>query len=221
MKENHYENIALLKGFTGEEQKEAFSEMRARERSYKKEEYILRAGQTTSRMGVVLKGSVTIEVDDALGNRTILSHIAPFGLFAETYAWLGEEVMLVDVRANEDCRILFLDTAVIKKELAPNKKWQYKLIKNYLTISARKNLALSVRSFHTAPYMIRGRVLSYLNSISLQKKQTEFDIPFDRQQLADYLNVERTALSKELGKMKREHIIDFRRNHFNLLQPDS
>ena len=89
---------------------------------------------------------------------------------------------------------------------------------NLLTVATRKNLILSGRSFHTAPKTIRGRVLAYLNSVSLQKKNTEFDIPFDRQQLADYLNLERTALSKELGKMQREGLIECRKNHFRLIE---
>ena len=84
-------------------------------------------------------------------------------------------------------------------------------------ISARKNLMLSGRSFHTAPKTIRGRVLSYLNSVSLQKHSNEFDIPFDRQQLADYLNLERSALSKELGKMQRDGLIKTKKNHFVIL----
>ena len=88
---------------------------------------------------------------------------------------------------------------------------------NLLTISARKNLALSGRSFHTAPKTIRGRVLSYLNTVSLQKHSNEFDIPFDRQHLADYLNLERSALSKELGKMQRDGLILVRKNHFVIL----
>ena len=76
---------------------------------------------------------------------------------------------------------------------------------------------LSGRSFHTAPKTIRGRVLSYLNSVSLQKHSNEFDIPFDRQQLADYLNLERSALSKELGKMQRDGLIKTKKNHFVIL----
>ena len=77
--------------------------------------------------------------------------------------------------------------------------------------------ALAGRSLHTAPKSIRGRVLSYLNTVSIQARSTEFDIPFDRQQLANYLNVERTALSKELGKMRADGLLRCRRNHFVLL----
>ena len=86
-----------------------------------------------------------------------------------------------------------------------------------LKISAHKNVVLSGRSFHISPRTIRERILSYLNTVSLQKHRTEFDIPFDRQQLADYLNVDRSALSNELSKLQREGIISCRKNHFELL----
>ncbi len=92
----------------------------------------------------------------------------------------------------------------------------FKLTRNLMMISAHKNLALSGRSFHTAPKSARGRILSYLNSVSLQKKASEFDIPFNRQQLADYLNLERTNMSKELSRMQREGILSCRKNHFVL-----
>jgi len=63
-------------------------------------------------------------------------------------------------------------------------------------------------------------VLSYLNTVSIQARSTEFDIPFDRQQLADYLNVERTALSKELGKMRADGLIRVKRNHFEIIRSE-
>ena len=92
--------------------------------------------------------------------------------------------------------------------------WATKITANVLMISALKNLHLSGRSFHTAPKTVRGRVMAYLNTVSLQTQSTEFDIPFDRQQFADYLNVERTALSKELGKMQNDGLIKVKKNHF-------
>jgi CRP-like cAMP-binding protein len=75
---------------------------------------------------------------------------------------------------------------------------------------------LSGRSLHTAPKTIRARVMSYLNSVSLQKGRKEFDIPFDRQQLADYLGVDRSAMSNELSKMQRDGLISYKRNEFTL-----
>ena len=92
---------------------------------------------------------------------------------------------------------------------------------NILDVFMRKNLILAGRNFHTSPKSIRGRVMAYLNSVSLQEGSNEFDIPFDRQQLADYLNVERTALSKELGKMQKDGLIKTKKRHFSLLLPFS
>ncbi len=211
--------MPLFRGITEKELSNALSSFAAKEQNFKKGSIILSAGTKPGVIGIVISGSITILSDDIWGNRTILSNVKRGGLFAEAYAMLEDEPLLVDVMANEDCCILFLK---IKKALSPSKSpesWNYKFIQNLLMISSRKNLILSGRSFHTAPKTIRGRVMSYLNAISLQKGAKEFDIPFDRQQLADYLNLERSALSKELGKMQKERIISTRKNHFKLLTP--
>ena len=198
--------------------------MEAQEKVYEKNAIILHAGTLTDRMGLVLSGGVTIESNDVWGNCTILNHVGPGSFFAETYAMLPDEVMLVDVRASRDSRILFLKIGGLfmrppessGRPGSPEQAILFKLTRNLMMISAQKNLALSGRSFHTAPKSARGRILSYLNSVSLRKKSPEFDIPFTRQQLADYLNLERTNMSKELGRMQREGILTCRKNHFVL-----
>ena len=210
------ENI-IFNGMTPDEIEQALNELCAIEKAYKKNSLILRAGDITDSLGLVLSGSVTIESNDMWGNRTILSNVGEGGFFAETYALLENEPLLVDVRANENCRILFFKVGSLKKLKSNMNLWSFKLISNLLMISANKNLHLSGRSFHTSPKTIRGRVMAYLNSVSLRKDSNEFDIPFDRQQLADYLNLERSALSKELGKMKKDGLIEVRKNHFKLL----
>ncbi len=206
----------LFQGMSGEELGAALESLHAEERDYRKGQMILHAGKRTDRMGLVLEGSVSIESNDFWGTRTILSHAGPGQVFAETYALLHSEAMLVDAVANDKCRILFLDIQRLP-ESGALEGWQGKLIRNLLIISARKNYHLSGRSFHTSPKSIRGRVMAYLNTVSLQKKRASFEIPFDRQQLADYLNVERSALSKELGKMQRDGIIRTRKNHFEIV----
>lgn len=208
----------LFRGMTDSEIAEALQVLEAHEKRCEKDETLLTAGSVTERIGLILEGSVTIESNDAWGNRTIISHVGCGQVFAETYALLENEPMLVDVVASEDCRILFLRSGRIQSlQNCPN-PWTLKYITNLLTISMHKNLILSGRSFHTAPKTIRGRVMAYLNSVSLQRGSREFDIPFDRQQLADYLNLERSALSKELGKMQREGLIYCRKNHFVICQ---
>ena len=207
----------LFKTMTEEEILLCLKELRSQEKKYKKGTVIMHAGSLTERMGLVLSGSVTIESNDVWGNCTILSHVGSGQFFAETYALLPGEVMLVDVRANEDCNILFVTVGGLFKSRISS-TWKDKLTRNLLMISAHKNLTLSGRSFHTAPKSARGRILSYLNTVSLQKHTNEFDVPFDRQQLADYLNLERTNMSKELGRMQREGIIECRKSHFKLLE---
>ena len=209
----------IFKGMTNSEIQAALLELRAFEKGYKRGSIILHAGDTTKKMGLVLEGSVTIESNDMWGNRTILSHVSTGQYFAETYALLPEEVMLVDVMANEDCRILFITIGYLY-ESRTSASWKEKILKNLLLISSHKNLILSGRSFHTSPKSCRGRLLAYLNTVSQQKHSLEFDIPFDRQQLADYLNLERTNMSKELSRMRDEGIIECRKSHFRLIQPD-
>ena len=210
----------LFKGLSEKDLSEALVFLQAEEKKYRKGAGILHAGTLTDRMGLVLEGSVTIENNDMWGNRTILSHVEKGQFFAETYAYLPGEPMLVDVVANENCRILYLRIGSLHRSFPSGGSWVMLFTSNLLSISAHKNLVLSGRSFHTAPKTIRGRVMSYLNTVSLQKGSREFDIPFDRQQLADYLNLERSALSKELGKMRRDGLITVRKNHFILHGPD-
>lgn len=217
MELNQLKKLILFKGMNDSSINAALSHLNAIEKSYKKGALLMRAGNVTDRMGLVLEGSVTIESNDIWGNRTVLSNVGRGQFFAETYALLENEPMLVDVVANENCRILFLRIGSLNKLISIKSSWATTLISNLLTVSTRKNLLLSGRSFHTSPKTIRGRVMSYLNTLSLQKGTDEFDIPFDRQQLADYLNLERTALSKELGKMQRDGLIEFKKDHFCLL----
>ena len=209
-------NTILFRGMSEKEISDALEGLRAVTKKYKKGATILHAGSVTKRMGLVLEGSVTIENNDVWGNRTIFSHVGKNQFFAETYGLLANEPMLVDVVANEDCNILFLSIGSLGRGFPDQESWTAKIMSNLLIISTQKNLTLSGRIFHTAPKTIRGRVMSYLNSVSIQKGMTEFDIPFDRQQMADYLNLDRTALSKELRKMKDDGLIDFHKGHFHL-----
>lgn len=219
MNDTYIDNVkdtVIFQGMSEEEISDALNGLDAFTKSYTKGTTIMHSGFSTKCMGLVLEGSVTIESNDLWGNKTILSHVEKRQFFAETYGFLADELMLVDVVANEDCRILFLAIGNLRSSLSLQEPWVAKIISNLLNISTHKNLLLSGRSFHTSPKTIRGRLISYLSSLSVKTGFTEFDIPFNRQQLADYLNVERTALSKELRKMKDDGLIAFHKNHFVL-----
>lgn len=218
-----FEMLSRLSVFHGLEREEiytALSTLRAEEKNYQKGAVIFHAGSVTERMGLILEGSATIESNDIWGNRTILSHVGHGQVFGESYALLTNVPMQVDVTANENCRILFLRIGFLAGKETNSEPWALKLTANLLRIFAYKNLHLTGRSFHTSPKTIRGRVMAYLNAVYLQTGTREFDIPFDRQQLADYLNLERTALSKELGRMQREGYFRTKKRHFVILRSE-
>ena len=188
-----------------------------RRSSFTKGAIIFRSGQIVSELGIVVKGSVNIESLDLSGSKAILSNIGSSQIFAETYAFCHEP-MMVDAIAGKDCEILFVNIKALLKENNSNRSWYAKLLKNLLNIAAHKNLTLSNRIFCTAPKTIRGRLLTYLANLSAKQKSQSLTLPFNRQQLADYLNLDRSALSKELGKMRNEGLISFHKNAITLLQ---
>ena len=163
---------------------------------------------------VVLRGSVHIENLDLWGTKTILSSIPAGQVFAETYAFCGD-AMLVDAVAAEDCEVRFVNAAAFS---GGSSAGQDKLLHNLLAVSMRKNLSLSQRIFCTTPKTVRGRLLTYFSAQTAACGRLEFDIPFNRQQLADYLNLDRSALSKELCRMRDEGLLQFEKNHFVLNQ---
>ena len=205
----------LFREIPEEELPELLSGFEAYTRTYGRGDIIYSAGERIACMGLVIKGSVNIVVNYYWGNSNIFSHIAPGQVFAETYAFCHEP-MMVDAVAAEDCAVLFLDFNILMEESMVNRSWQKKLLKSILHVSMQKNLALSSRIFCTAPKTIRGRLLTYLSAQSMKTGSSTFDIPFNRQQLADYLNLDRSALSKELGKMRDEGLLEFYKNTFKL-----
>ena len=206
----------LFQGTRPEDAEAMLKCLEAREKQFQKDETIYYVGDRVSELGLVLSGSVLIENDDLWGNRSILDRIGPGQIFAETYACVPGEKLLVTVTAAEKTEVLFLNVGKILRVCTNACSSHARLIRNLLTLSARKNLNLSRRIFHTSAKSIRGRLLSYLSWQAVKQGSREFDIPFNRQQLADYLGVDRSAMSAELGKMKREGLIQVDRSHFRM-----
>lgn len=206
----------LFRGISAEEIRGMLGCLHAQTKCYEKGAIILRAGDAVQEVGLVLSGGVSIELDDLWGNKTILDRVESGRVFAETYACVPGAVLMVNAVAAEPCEILFVDIGRIVQACSSACAHHAKVIQNLLAISAQKNLNLSRRSLHTASKSIRGRLLSYLSDQVLRQGRRDFYIPFDRQQLADYLNVDRSALSNELGKMRREGLLVFEKNHFTM-----
>lgn len=185
-------------------------------RQYKKGETILSAGDTTDSAGVILAGSVYIEQTDIWGNQNIISSAEAGELFAETYASVPGEPLMVNVTAAKDCEILFFNIQKILGTCLGECSFHSVLVRNLLTIISSKNLSLTRKINHITPKSIRGRVVAYLSDQAKRQGSYSFEIPFNRQHLADYLCVDRSALSGELGKMRQEGLIRFDKNRFTL-----
>lgn len=188
-----------------------------RSQFFEKNQTVFHAGDRICEVGIVQTGNVHIEMIDLWGNKSILSSIAPGQIFAETYA-ICRKPLLVDVTAAAPCEILFLNLEFLARSFSEPGRCRDAIMQNLFAICVRKNLILSNRIFCTTPKTVRGRLLVYLSSESAKAGSTSFTIPFDRQGMADYLNLDRSALSKELGRMKKDGILDFKKNHFILYQ---
>jgi CRP-like cAMP-binding protein len=209
---------ALFRGIEPSEVEAMLQCLQARTVAYKKGERIFHVGQPVSEMGLVLAGGATIESDDVWGNRTIVDHVGPGESFAEAYACAPGEPLMVSVVAAEACEALFLNVERVMTTCSSACAHHNRLVKNLLTVTALRNLDLTRRMFHLSPKSIRGKLLSYLSDQAIRQGRYRFEIPFNRQQLADYLGVDRSAMSNELSKMAREGLVRFERNVFTLTE---
>lgn len=209
-------NTLLFRGITEDEISVLLTCLGAQERTFQKDEVIFRAGSPISEIGLIESGSVNIVVNFYWGNSNIFGHVSKGQIFGENYAAIPGKDLTCDVIACEETRVLFLN---MQKLLTPCQRactFHTRLIKNMLRISAQKNLNLSTRMMHTASYSLRERLLSYLSEQALESGSSHFTIPYNRQQLADYLAVNRSSMSKELSKMQEDGLITYRKNEFTL-----
>ena len=178
----------------------------ARRRRYDRDETILRAGETTRALGVVLSGAVRLEREDAMGNRELMGKLHAGEIFAEVFAVLPEAPMLVTAAADERTEVLFLpaDRLTAQPETA----------QRLLRLMAGKNAALSEKLRHVSRRTTREKLLSYLDAERQRAGSDRFSLRFDRQQLADYLAVDRSAMCRELSRLRAEGVLDYDRKDF-------
>ncbi len=201
----------LFAGVPAEDLPELLSALDARRQDFRRGSWLLRQGDTPVRLGILLSGRAHILREDFWGNRDIIAPLSPGELFGEAYACAGVPAG-VGVQAEEDGAVLFLEVSRLSG--VPGGA---DLLENLLSATARKNLLLNEKLSHVTRRTTRDKLLSYLSREAARQGST-FTIPFDRQQLADYLAVDRSAMSAELGKLRREGLLDFRKNRFTLLR---
>lgn len=198
---------SLFSGISQADLSNLLSCLAAVERRYSKGAVILAEGEPTQWMGLVLEGRAIISCADVWGKSSILGFAEPGAVFGEAYACVPGEALLISVCAAEETRVLFLNVGKLLTVCGNACPFHARLIRNLLSISAGKNLQLSRRIFHTTPRSIRGRLLSYFSECAKKSGSLTFTLPFNRQQLADYLGVDRSAMSSELSKMQRDGLI--------------
>ena len=207
---------SLFAGVEEHDLKSMMSCLAAKERNYKKNEYIFHTGDTVRHIGMVLEGTVHMMKEDVWGNVMILGEAGEGDLFGEVYACAGVDHLEVSVVAKTDVKVLFLDIQKVLTVCSNGCEFHTKIIKNLLSSIATRTLAMTRKVEHMSQRTLRDKVLSYLSSEAVRAGSKEFTISFNRQQLAEYLSVDRSALSAELGKMRDEGMLEFRKNWFKL-----
>ena len=207
---------SLFSGVSEEELAAMLSCLDTRMEAFPKEAFVLRTGDTVESIGIVLSGSVLVIQEDIWGNRNILSKAGPAQTFAAAFACAPGSILNVSVIADTPTTVLFLNVKRILHVCPSACSHHSRIIRNLLTDLAEKNLRFSEKLTHMGQRTTRAKLMSYFSAEAQRLGTYEFDIPFSRQQLADYLAVERSGLSLELGKMRDEGLLDFHKNHFVL-----
>ena len=197
--------------------KEMLGCLNAKERSYKKGDAVFAEGDKAKYLGIVLEGSVQLVRVDYYGNRSILTNIEPPQLFGEAFACAGMKSLPVDAVAATDTRILLLDAQRIARPCGNACPCHGQTILNLLHIVAKKNLVLHQKIEITSKRSTREKLMTYLLLQAKKAKSHTFTVPYDRQELADYLEVDRSGLSAEISKLRNEKVLECRRSTFTLL----
>ncbi len=210
----------LFQGFTIKEVEECLSCLQPRVQSFPKGQTVLHQGETTGEFGLLLAGKLSLEKEDYWGNLNIVTVIEPGDVFAEVFAVVPHAVINVNVLAAASSRVLFLAVErLLGEKKAPN-VFEARLASNLLALLGRKNLFLSTKIAHLSQRSIREKVLDYFWSLAQKNETNQLILPYNRQQLADYLAVDRSALSKELSRMQEEELLEYHKNKFTLYLQD-
>ena len=189
----------------------------ARKKEYKKGEYILREGEHISDIFILVEGKIHIQKDDYWGNRSILSVISVGEMFGEGYAAPESGALLNDVVAVEDSSVIFFDVKRILTTCSSACRFHNMIVQNMFFAISDKNRKLVQKLGHMSGRTTRTKLISYLSEEAKRQGSSAFTVPFNRQQLADYLCVDRSAMSNELCKMRDEGMIRFEKSRFELL----
>ena len=220
--QNHFQVLnqcLLFQGIPTQELSQLLACLDAKIVSYPKKTFLFSEGDDADFIGILLSGSVTISQLDYFGNRTILGKVVSGELFGESFACAGEPQLPVDVTADEDATVLLVPIVRVLHPCETACSFHHKIIFRLMQIMAQKNLELHRKIQITARRSTREKLLAYLLSESKKQGSRSIRIPFNRQELADYLGVDRSGLSNEISKLRKEQILICKKNYFELLSP--
>ena len=183
-----------------------------------KGQHIFSEGDPATHVGMVLSGAVRMVREDYFGNRSIVAHIGPAGLFGETYACAEVKSLPISIVAESDCMILLMDCRKITVSCSNACAFHNRIIFNLLKLVAKKNLVFDHKIQITSKRTTREKLMTYLLSEAKEHGSNTFTIPYNRQELADFLEVERSGLSLEISKLRNEGILESERNRFVILR---
>ncbi len=210
------EKTELFSGIREEEIRSILGCLSASPRDFQKGDLIFCIGDHITSIALLLEGCVHIQKEDYWGNLSILNKILPGEIFGEAYAMPGSGAMPNNALAVTPCTLLFLDVRHVLTVCTSACRFHTLLIQNLFSAVSAKNRTLTQKLGHMSQRTTREKLLSYLSEQSAKADSSSFDIPFNRQQLADFLSVDRSAMSHELCKMRDEGMLDFHKNHFIL-----
>ncbi len=215
------EKCPLFSGITLSEFKGMLGCLNGRVVETRKGVPILREGDGTNQIGVLLSGSVHIIREDYYGDRSVLSYIGPGQIFGEAYAFSDVQALPVSVVPDQDGEVLMLDSRRIASCCANACTFHNQMIFNLLRLVANKSLMLHQKIEITSKRTTREKLMSYLAYQAKLKNSNSFTIPFDRQALADYLEVDRSGLAVQISQLRKEGVLESEKNYFRLLKQDA
>ncbi len=210
-------NVPLFKGMTDEEIGECLPIIDGKILTAKKDEFLLKNGEEGRYVGLIIKGRGMVIQEDVWGHRNIVNSALPGDTFAEPFSLFRVHVPL-SVIAMEPTVYFIFDAAKIVTNSPESTHNHMVLTNNFISLLNMKVLKLVEKITHTTQRTTRAKILSYLNTCAYENQSKTFTIPYNRQQLADYLGVERAAMTVVLSELREEGFIDFERNTFTLLE---
>lgn len=212
-----YDSIEIFSGVDQKDMEGLLTCLSAFTKSYDKNEIVLMAGQETEHIGILLSGELHIIKEDIYGNKTILTSINENGMFAESFVCAEMKHSPVTVIATKRSNVLFISINKILITCNSSCYFHNKLIFNLVSILANKNILLNKKIDYLTAKTIKKKIAKYLINSIKDKHQEILSIPYNRNELAEFLGVNRSVLSRELSLMKRENILDFNKNEFHIL----